>query len=101
MAQAKTASPVTVTVVMWIHRGEPTRGPMSLVSFGSFMGRPHRCNRLWLQVLPCSAEAYGQNRTSRSQLHTIRYNVSGCSHPVTLLLLARARAEPACALCSP
>src|SRR5215471_2621200 len=98
MAQAKTASPAAVTVVMWIHSGEPTRGPMSLVSFGSFMGRPHRCNRLGLQVLPHSVEAYGQNRTSRSQLHTIRYNMSDRSHPVTLLLLTRG--SPACALCS-
>jgi hypothetical protein len=30
-------APATVHAVMWNHSGEPTRGPMSLVSFGSFM----------------------------------------------------------------
>jgi hypothetical protein len=35
------AAPARVLTVMWIHNGEPGRGPMSLVSLGSFMA-PHR-----------------------------------------------------------
>ena len=37
MANPKTTAPAIVVSAMWIQRGDPTRGPMSLVSLGSLM----------------------------------------------------------------
>ena len=69
-----TTAPTSVTKVMWIHSGEPTRGPMSLVSVGSFMA-PHRPAVAECAALGAFRESYGKKRTSRSQLHTICYNL--------------------------
>src|SRR5215472_8437602 len=88
MAQAKTARPATVTEVMWIHGGDPGRGLLSLVSFGSFIGLPHRCNRL-RRGSPWLWRNVRQNRTSRSQLLTKRYDRSGRSRIATIQLVNR------------
>src|SRR5258708_3021210 len=59
-ASANTTAPTIVTAVIWIHNGEPTRGPMFLVSVGSFMA-PHRQLSRIVQYPPLCVDATGKN----------------------------------------